>query len=140
MGRTTSFDVVVKNANKLCSPVSPLRSPVQSRQMLANANSGRLSSSANQWVTFGRVSVHSQNDVAGTKQRHSALSHARQYGDFKLRTFVTGTVPRFGGGGKPQRYYQAMGGSGLPRVGLRARGRLVRLASTQPRQAFCIIG
>jgi hypothetical protein len=55
------------------------------------------------WVTFGRLSVHSQNDVAGTRQRHSGLSQKRQYGDFRLRTLVTGAGPRFGGGGKPQR-------------------------------------
>jgi hypothetical protein len=48
-------------------------------------------------------SIHSQKEVAGTRQRHSALSQPRQYGDFRLRTFVTGTAPRFGGGGKPQR-------------------------------------
>jgi hypothetical protein len=47
-------------------PVSPFRSPVQNRQIPAKAKSGRLSSSANQCVTFGRLSVHSQNDVAGT--------------------------------------------------------------------------
>src|SRR5262245_51444155 len=87
----------------MLSPVSPLRSPVHSRQMPANAKSGRLSSSANQCVTLGRVSVHSQNDVAGTRHRHSAFSHPPQYGDFRLGTLVTGTVPRFGGGGNPHR-------------------------------------
>jgi hypothetical protein len=68
------------------------------RHMPAKANSGRLSSSANQCVTFGP-----QNDVAGTKQRHSAFNQPRQYGGSRLRTFVTGAVLRFGGGREPQR-------------------------------------
>jgi hypothetical protein len=67
----------------------------------AKAKSGRLSSSANRWVTFGRLSVHSQNELAGTRQRQPALSHPRQYGDLRLRTFVTGALPRLGGGGNP---------------------------------------
>jgi hypothetical protein len=72
--RATSFDCVMRNANRLCSPLSPFRSPVHNRHMPAKANSGQLSSSANQRATFGRLSVHSQNDVAGTKQRHSAFN------------------------------------------------------------------
>jgi hypothetical protein len=32
----------------------------------------------NQCVTLGRLSVHSQNDVAGTRQRHSAFNQPRQ--------------------------------------------------------------
>jgi hypothetical protein len=33
------------------------------------------------------------------------LSQARQNGDETFRTFVTGWVPNFGGGGKPQRIW-----------------------------------
>src|SRR5688572_21296652 len=97
MGRTTSFDSVVRKANSRCSPVSPLRSPVHGRQMPAKAKDVLSSSKANQCGTFGRESVHSQNDVAGIRQRYFAwLSQLRQYGLFVLRTLVTGRVPRFG--------------------------------------------
>ena len=66
----------------LASLVFPLASP--GRQIPAKAKSGRHSSSANQWVTFGWLSVHSQNEVAGTRQRHSALSHPRQIGRLQI--------------------------------------------------------
>jgi hypothetical protein len=56
----------------------PLRSPVQDRQIPAKAKGGRVSSRANQRGTLGLESVHSQNDVAGTKQRNSGLSQLRQ--------------------------------------------------------------
>jgi hypothetical protein len=41
--------------------------------MPAKAKSGRLSSRANQFVTFGRQSVHSQNDVAGVRRSTGQL-------------------------------------------------------------------
>src|SRR5687768_5854456 len=81
----------------------PLRSPSHGRQMPAKAKGGRVSSRANQCGTFGLVSVHSQNDVAGTRQRNSGFSQLRQYELFVLRTLVTGLGPPLGGGGKPQR-------------------------------------
>jgi hypothetical protein len=52
-------------------------------------------------VTFGLASVHSQKLVAGTKHLNSGFSHSRQYGLLTLPTFVTGRVPKLGGGGNP---------------------------------------
>src|ERR1700731_5410598 len=40
------------------------RSSLHSRQIPAMANSVRLSATANQWVTFGGVSVHLQSEAA----------------------------------------------------------------------------
>jgi hypothetical protein len=77
--------------------------PFHGRQIPAKANGARSTSSANQCGTFGVLSVYSQNEVAGTRQRHSGFSHPRQYGEATLRTFVTGRPPMFGGGGNPQR-------------------------------------
>jgi hypothetical protein len=74
IGRTVLFDSVVRNAESLCSPASPFRSPIHGRHIPAKAKTDRLSLSANQCVTFGQLSVHSQNDVAGTRQRHSAFA------------------------------------------------------------------
>jgi hypothetical protein len=70
-------EVVARQNQLLPACLSPLASP-KLPLLPAKANSGRLSSSANQCVTFGRLSVHSQKDVAGTKQRHSDFSHPRQ--------------------------------------------------------------
>jgi len=78
IGRTVSFDSVVKNAKKLVFAAFALRSPVHERQSPAKANKGRLSSRANQCVILGRLSVHSQNEVAGINERHCGLSHPRQ--------------------------------------------------------------
>src|SRR5687768_5649795 len=106
IGATTPFASQVRKLNRRCSisPSAFLRVPVQGRQMPANTNNGRLSSRANHTgVFFGLVSAYSENEVAGTTPRHSGLSQPRQYGLLTLRTLVTGWVPRFGGGGKPQR-------------------------------------
>jgi hypothetical protein len=68
--------------------------PFQGRQMPANANSGRSSSSANHaGVLRGFVSAYSLNDETGTRQRNSGLSHGRQCGLFTLLTLVTGCSP-----------------------------------------------
>src|SRR6478672_2596237 len=71
------------------------RSPLNVVQMLAKANSGRSSASANHTTSFFFVSgfgsgAYSAKLLAGTRQRFSALSHARQYGDDVLRILVTG--------------------------------------------------
>ena len=47
--------------------------------------------------------AYSAKLLVGTKQRLSALSYARQYGDDVLRMLVTGYPPARGGGGMPQR-------------------------------------
>ena len=48
------------------------------RQMPSKKKGGRASDSANQVGVFrGLVSAHSQKDVAGTRQRNSALSQPR---------------------------------------------------------------
>jgi len=62
--------------------------------------------SANQTgVLRGLVSLYSLKLVSHTRQRYCGLSQARQNGDPTLRTLVTGRVPTFGGGGKPQRIW-----------------------------------
>jgi hypothetical protein len=76
--------------------------------MPANANSGRLSLSANQTTSFLPVSgfgsgAYSAKLLAGTRQRVSGLSQPRQCGDDVLRMLVTGSPPVGGGGGLPQR-------------------------------------
>ena len=45
------------------------------------------------------------NELLVLLQRAGALKEARQKGDDTLRRFVTGWVPTFGGGGKPQRIW-----------------------------------
>jgi hypothetical protein len=40
--------------------------------------------------------------------RHSAFSQPSKKGDLRLRTFVPGAVPRFGGAGKPQRIMESL--------------------------------
>jgi hypothetical protein len=77
-------------------------------QMPAKANRGRFSFSANHTTSFFFVSgfgsgAYSAKLLAGTRQRFSALSHARQCGDDVLRMLVTGYPPARGGGGMPQR-------------------------------------
>ena len=71
------------------------RSPLNSVQMPAKQVSGRSSLIANQTTSFFLVSgfgsgAYSAKLLAGTKQRFSALSHARQCGDEVLRMLVTG--------------------------------------------------
>src|SRR5712671_3904631 len=83
-------------------------SPLNSVQMPANANSVRSSLSANHTTSFFLVSgfgsgAYSAKLLAGTKQRFSGLSQARQCGDDVLRMLVTGGPGVRGGGGIPQR-------------------------------------
>src|SRR6185436_4516042 len=68
----------------------------------------RSSLIANHTTSFFVVSgfgsgAYSAKLLAGTRQRFSALSHARQCGDDVLRMLVTGYPPARGGGGMPQR-------------------------------------
>src|SRR5712675_3150812 len=84
------------------------RSPLNSVQMPAKANSGRSSLSANQTTSFFLVSgvgsgAYSAKLLAGTKHRFSGLSQPRQCGDEVLRMLVTGGPPVRGGGGMPHR-------------------------------------
>src|SRR3954451_13598350 len=84
------------------------RSPLNSAQTPANANSGRLPLSANQTTSFFLVSglgfgAYSAKLLAGTRHRFSGLSHMRQCGEDVLRIFVTGGPPVRGGGDIPQR-------------------------------------
>jgi len=77
-------------------------------QMPAKANRGRFSFSANHTTSFFFVSgfgsgAYSAKLLAGTRQRFSALSHARKCGDEVLRILVIGYPPARGGGGMPQR-------------------------------------
>lgn len=53
----------------------------------------RISGPEREELILRRLSVHSQKEVAGTRQRHSALSQPRQSGDLRLRTLVTGALP-----------------------------------------------
>src|ERR1700738_4837939 len=84
------------------------RSPLNSVQMPANANRGRLSSRANHTTSFFLVcgfgsGAYSAKLFAGTRQRFSGFNHIRQCGEEVLRMLVTGGPPIFGGGGIPQR-------------------------------------
>src|SRR5689334_439052 len=84
------------------------RSPRYSVQMPPNANSGRSSFNANQTTSFFFVSglgsgAYSAKLLAGTKQRFSGLSQARQCGDDVLRMLVTGGPAVRSGGGMPHR-------------------------------------
>src|SRR6266850_6033567 len=84
------------------------RSPLNSVQMPAKANSGRSSLSANQTTSFLPVSgfgsgAYSAKLFTGTKHRLSGFIHVRQWGDDVLRILVTGGQGDFGGGGIPQR-------------------------------------
>ena len=72
-------------------------------QIPANANSGRLSLSANHTTSFFFVSgfgygAYSAKLLAGTKQRFSGFSQLRR-GDDALRMFVTGASLARGDGG-----------------------------------------
>jgi hypothetical protein len=49
-------------------------------------------------------------------QRNSGVSQGRQCPDAVLRTFVTGSRPAFGGGGKPQRIMSSSRPSGVLRT------------------------
>src|SRR6478736_5892541 len=80
------------------------RSPLNSVQSPAKAQSGRSLVSANQTTSFFLVSgfgsgAYSAKLFAGTKQRLSGLSQPRQCGDDLLRMLVTGGPPVRGGGG-----------------------------------------
>src|ERR1700731_3725147 len=84
------------------------RSPLNSVQMPAKANSGRSSFNANHTTSFLPVAglgsgAYSAKLLAGTRQRLSGFSQPRQCGDVVLRIFVTGKPPARGGGGMPQR-------------------------------------
>src|SRR6202022_1195153 len=83
-------------------------SPLNSVQMPATANGGRSSFRATPTPSFflvwGFVSgAYSAKLFAGTRQRFSGLSQARQCGDDVFLMFVTGYPPARGGGGIPQR-------------------------------------
>src|SRR5262249_36852603 len=80
--------------------------------------------------TLGVLSVYSQNDVAGTRQRFSSLSHPRQCGEETLRMLVTPRsmpVTNFGGLGMPHR---AMISSRSPSLPARTTGR--RMSGKMP--------
>src|SRR5580704_15293751 len=84
------------------------RSPLNSVQMPAKANSGRSSLSANQTTSFLPVAgfgsgAYSEKLLAGTRQRLSGFSQPRQCGELVFRMLVTGAPPIFSGGGIPQR-------------------------------------
>src|SRR6185437_14437030 len=84
------------------------RSPLNSVQMPAKAKSGRSLFRANQTTSFFFVSglgsgAYSAKLFAGTRQRFSGFSQARQCGEEVLRMFVAGKLPARGGGGMPQR-------------------------------------
>jgi hypothetical protein len=74
--------------------------------MPAKAASGWSLLSANQTgVLRGLVFWYSLQPVNGITARYCGLSQARQNGDATVRTLVTGWLPTFGGGGKPQRIW-----------------------------------
>jgi hypothetical protein len=83
------------------------RSPLNSVQIPAKANSGRSSLSANQTTSFFLVSgfgsgAYSAKLLAGTRQQSSGLSQARQWGEVALRisvVFFMSGPPVPGGGG-----------------------------------------
>src|SRR6266576_2094402 len=84
------------------------RSPLNSVQMPAKANSGRSSLRANHTTSFLPVSgfgsgAYSAKLFAGTRHRLSGFSQTRQCGDDVLRILVTGKPPARGGGGMPRR-------------------------------------
>jgi hypothetical protein len=71
------------------------------------------------------VSVYSQNDVAGTRQRNSGFIQARQCGEAVLRIFVTPRsmpVTNCGGLGIPHR---AMASSRWPSLPVRTTGAII---------------
>src|SRR6266513_4825775 len=109
-GTTTEVGGVVKKPYTRCGPgigfdLVP-RSPLNSVQIPANANSGRSSSRANHTTSFFFVfgfgsGAYSAKLLAGTRQRFSGFNHVRQCGEEVLRILVTGKLaPR--GGGMPQ--------------------------------------
>src|SRR5690349_14071110 len=112
MGATTAFGSVVRKPYTSCGPGTGFdfvpRAPLKVVQIPPKVNSGRLSPSANQTTSFFFVTgsgsgAYSAKLFAGTRQRFSGLSQARQCGEFVLRMLVTGGPPVRGGGGMPQR-------------------------------------
>jgi hypothetical protein len=89
------------------------RSPLNSVQMPAKQNRGRLSSSANRttsFFVFGFGSgAHSAKLFAGTRQRLSGFSQLRQCGDEVLRILVTGGPRPWPGAACPHRIRLALG-------------------------------
>ena len=80
------------------------RTPVQGRQIPANAASGLSFVQGEPDWRLARLGVLVFAEGGrGTRQRYCGLSHARQNGEATLLTLVTGWLPTFGGGGKPQR-------------------------------------
>jgi hypothetical protein len=78
------------------------RSPLNSVQMPADANRGRLSSKANHTTSFFLVcgfgsGAYSAKLFAGTRQRFSGFNHICQCGEEVLRMLVTGGPAIFGG-------------------------------------------
>ncbi len=106
------------------------RSPLNSVQMPAKANSGRSSVSANHTTSFFFVSgfgsgAYSAKLLTGTKHRFSGFSQPRQCGDDVLRMLVTGGPPVRGGGGMPKRIMTSSASS-LPSVLRHDGSRVVR--------------
>jgi hypothetical protein len=84
------------------------RSPLNSVQRPANANSGQSSLSANQTTSFFFVSgfgsgAYSAKLLPGTRHLFYGFNHMRQCRDDVLRMFVTGGPPVRGAGGMLQR-------------------------------------
>src|SRR3984893_1022472 len=112
MGSTIAFGAVVRKPQTRWGPGMGFdlvpRSPLNSVQMPAKANSGRSSLSANQTTSFLPVSglgsgAYSAKLLAGTRHRLSGFSQPRQWGELVLRMLVTGKPPARGGGGIPHR-------------------------------------
>src|SRR5271165_161942 len=93
MALTSAFGAAVRKPKRslVVRPSLTLRTDVQRVQIPAKKASGRLSSKANQ--TGGRdpsgSASFSENEENGTTQRLSTPSHGRQWGDERLRMFVT---------------------------------------------------
>jgi hypothetical protein len=101
---TTVFVLVVRKANSRYSPDPPLRVTVRGRQMPAKAKGGRRGRRARTSAALSaESSAYSAKEVAGTRQRNSALSQARQLELPVLRTLVTDRAPKCGSGRNPQR-------------------------------------
>jgi hypothetical protein len=54
---------------------------------------------------IGKTDHNYTTDLTGFPFKQNWIFY--QYGDFTLRTLVTGTLPRLGGGGKPQRIMES---------------------------------
>src|ERR1700736_3840527 len=112
MGATTRFGAVVRKPYTRWGPGTGFdlvpRSPLNSVQIPAKANRGRLSFNANHTTSFLPVSglgsgAYSAKLLTGTRQRLSGFGQPRQCGEVVLRMFVTGYPPARGSGGMPQR-------------------------------------